>query len=92
MNKTELCGKVSKLTNIPAYEVGVVINATFACIEKALVDQDTVFIPGFGKFELRTRNMDMSKNPLRKEGGPLMIKYRTVAFRPSAHLKEAVKL
>lgn len=91
MTKKELCVQVSRLTNVPQHEVEIVVKAMLACIEKALVNEDTVRLAEFGQFSTSRATLDVSRNPVYAEAGVQEIVYTKVNFKASVHLKMAVR-
>ena len=69
LTKKELCVQVSRLTNVPQYGVEIVVKAMLACIEKALVNEDTVRLSRFGQFSTSRAALDVSRNLVYAEAG-----------------------
>lgn len=91
MTKKELCVQVAGLTNVPQHEVEIIVKAALACIEKALVNKDTVRLTEFGQFSTSHATLDVSRNPVYAEAGVQEIAYTKVNFKASVHLKMAVR-
>ena len=63
MNKTELVAAIAERTELTKKDAEKAVNAVFASVQKALVEDDKVQIIGFGTFEVRTRAARKGRNP-----------------------------
>lgn len=63
MNKTELISSVAEKAQMSKKDAEKAVNALFATVEEALVNNDKVQIIGFGTFEVRTRGERKGRNP-----------------------------
>jgi DNA-binding protein HU-beta len=90
MNKTELRDAVAQASGLSGAEADRALNAVLDSITSALASGDSVTIPGFGTFETRERAARAGRNP--QTGEEIAIAASTTpAFKPGAHLKQAVK-
>jgi len=90
MNKTELRDAVAQASGISGAEADRALNAVLDSITSALASGDSVTIPGFGTFETRERAARPGRNPQTGEEIEIAAS-TTAAFKPGAHLKQAVK-
>ena len=89
MNKTELIAKIAETADIPKSQAGNMLEGFLAEVTKSLSANESVAIPGFGTFELRTRAARTGRNP--QTGAAIEIKAANVpAFRAGKALKDAV--
>lgn len=63
MNKSELVASVAEVAELTKKDAEKAVNAVFASVQKALVEDDKVQIIGFGTFEVRTRAARKGRNP-----------------------------
>jgi DNA-binding protein HU-beta len=90
MNKTDLRDAVAKASGLSGAEADKALNAVLDSITAALASGESVTIPGFGTFETRERAARSGRNP--QTGEEIEIAASTTpAFKPGAHLKQAVK-
>jgi len=90
MNKTELRDTVAKASGLSDADADRALNAVLDSITTALASGDSVTISGFGTFETRERAARSGRNP--QTGEDIQIAASTTpAFKPGAHLKQAVK-
>ena len=82
MNKSELVASVAEVAELA-------VNAVFASVQKALVEDDKVQIIGFGTFEVRTRAARKGRNPQTGETIEIPASKNPV-FKAGKALKEAV--
>ena len=85
MNKSELVASVAEVAELTKKDV----NAVFASVQKALVEDDKVQIIGFGTFEVRTRAARKGRNPQTGETIEIPASKNPV-FKAGKALKEAV--
>ena len=85
MNKSELVASVAEVAELTKKAV----NAVFASVQKALVEDDKVQIIGFGTFEVRTRAARKGRNPQTGETIEIPASKNPV-FKAGKALKEAV--
>ncbi|WP_121064694.1 HU family DNA-binding protein [Chachezhania antarctica] len=80
--KTALIKDVAAEANLNQATVGTALDAILGKISERTAAGDKVAIPGFGKFETRTRAARTGRNPA--TGAPVEIPERTVLkFTPS---------
>ena len=89
MNKTELVASVAEVAELTKKDAERAVNAVFASVQKALVEDDKVQIIGFGTFEVRTRAARKGRNP--QTGDTIEIPAsKNPVFKAGKALKEAV--
>lgn len=89
MNKSELVASVAEVAELTKKDAEKAVNAVFASVQKALVENDKVQIIGFGTFEVRTRAARKGRNP--QTGDTIEIPAsKNPVFKAGKALKEAV--
>ena len=89
MNKSELVASVAEVAELTKKDAEKAVNAVFASVQKALVEDDKVQIIGFGTFEVRTRAARKGRHP--KTGESIEIPAsKNPVFKAGKALKEAV--
>lgn len=87
--KKELIDSIANRTGVKKSGVELVLNATLAEIERALLAGQPVILHGFGTFELKKRDARTGRNP--RTGEPVEIAASTtVAFKPAKALKDSL--
>lgn len=89
MNKSELVASVAEAAELTKKDAEKAVNAVFASVQKALVEDDKVQIIGFGTFEVRTRAARKGRNPQTGETIEIPASKNPV-FKAGKALKEAV--
>ena len=89
MNKSELVASVAEVAELTKKDAERAVNAVFASVQKALVEDDKVQIIGFGTFEVRTRAARKGRNPQTGETIEIPASKNPV-FKAGKALKEAV--
>lgn len=89
MNKSELVASVAEVAELTKKDAEKAVNAVFASVQKALVEDDKVQIIGFGTFEVRTRAARKGRNPQTGETIEITASKNPV-FKAGKALKEAV--
>lgn len=89
MNKSELVASVAEVAELTKKDAEKAVNAVFASVQKALVEDDKVQIIGFGTFEVRTRAARKGHNPQTGETIEIPASKNPV-FKAGKALKEAV--
>ena len=89
MNKSELVASVAEVAELTKKDAEKAVNAVFASVQKALVEDDKVQIIGFGTFEVRTRAARKGRNPQTGETIESPASKNPV-FKAGKALKEAV--
>lgn len=89
MVKTDLVQALSEL-DYCKNQAGDVISDIFRVIGEALSRGESVFIRGFGTFDVKTRDGHMIQDPNTKEKR-MIDAYRVVTFKPGDNLRDAVK-
>ena len=89
MNKSELVASVAEAAELTKKDAEKAVNAVFASVQKALVENDKVQIIGFGTFEVRTRAARKGRNPQTGETIEIPASKNPV-FKAGKALKEAV--
>ncbi|PIR25990.1 MAG: integration host factor subunit beta [Deltaproteobacteria bacterium CG_4_10_14_0_2_um_filter_43_8] len=90
MNKSDLIEIITtKLNNLSARDVEVIINTIFDSMTQELQTGGRIEIRGFGSFEVRTRNPRTGRNP--KTGATVKVTERRVPFfKVGKELRERV--
>lgn len=89
MNKSELVASVAEVAELTKKDAEKAVNAVFASVQKALVEDDKVQIIGFGTFEVRTRAARKGRNP--QTGETIDIpESKNPVFKAGKALKDAV--
>jgi DNA-binding protein HU-beta len=87
--KKELIDSITESTGVKKSGAELVLNATLAEIERALLAGQPVTLHGFGTFELKKRDARTGRNP--RTGEPVEIAASTsVAFKPAKALKDSL--
>lgn len=89
MNKRELTDSVAKSSGLTGSDAGTAVDAVLEAISGALVAGETVTLPGFGTFEVRSRAARSGRNPQTGETMEIAAS-RAPAFKPAAALKRSV--
>ena len=89
MNKSELVASVAEVAELTKKDAEKAVNAVFASVQKALVEDDKVQIIGFGTFEVRTRAARKGRNPQTGETVEIPASKNPV-FKAGKAVKEAV--
>ena len=89
MNKSGLVASVAEVAELTKKDAEKAVNAVFASVQKALVEDDKVQIIGFGTFEVRTRAARKGRNPQTGETIEIPASKNPV-FKAGKALKEAV--
>ena len=89
MNKSELVASLAEVAELTKKDAEKAVNAVFASVQKALVEDDKVQIIGFGTFEVRTRAAHKGRNPQTGETIEIPASKNPV-FKAGKALKEAV--
>ena len=89
MNKSELVASVAEVAELTKKDAEKAVNAVFASVQKALVEDDKVQIIGFGTFGVRTRAARKGRNPQTGETIEIPASKNPV-FKAGKALKEAV--
>jgi DNA-binding protein HU-beta len=88
VNKAELVAQVAKQAELSKDAAEKAVDALFKNIEKALSEEDTVRIVGFGNFQVAHRKASIGRNP--RTGEAVNIPASKVPkFRAGKALKEA---
>ena len=88
MNKAELVAQVAKESELSKDAAEKAVDALFKNIERALSEEDTVRIVGFGNFQVAQRKASVGRNP--RTGEAVQIPASKVPkFRAGKALKEA---
>ncbi len=90
MNKKELIDKIAAEKNVTKARAEEMVNAIFSTIVEELKAGETVKIPGFGNFMVKTRRQRTAVIP-NSNRRVIIPSYRVAGFRPSKSFKEQVK-
>lgn len=89
MKKKELISAIAEIADLSAQQMEKAFNATFQMLEKLMIEQGSVAVPGFGNFTTKVRAERKGRNP--STGKEMLIPKSTVAaFKASAQLKESI--
>ena len=89
MNKLELVEKVTKNVDVSKKDMTVYVDSILDAIKEDLAEGEKISIPGFGVFDVAQRAEREGINPKTKER-IIIPAYKSVRFKPSKVLKEAV--
>jgi Bacterial nucleoid DNA-binding protein len=90
MNKAELVVVVSEKVNLSKKAAEKAVDVLFEQIQKSLEKGDSVKVSNFGVFTIKNRKQRVGTSPV--NGKKITIPAtKTVGFKPSKNLKEAVK-
>lgn len=90
ITKTVLTQMVMKNFKIKRIEAAMLVEDFFEIIIKSLESGEIVKVPGFGNFNLRTKNPRLGRNPRTKEPHEISAR-RVVSFRSSNSFKSVVQ-
>ncbi len=90
MNTKELITELKNRLNLDEDKACMLFDSTIKTIEKELLNNNSVNIQGFGTFEVRKKEERISVNPATRQRMLIPPKL-TLAFKPSATLKERIK-
>ena len=86
MTKTELIENVAQAADMTKKEAAQAVNVVLSTIEKALKNEDSVALPGFGTFSVRERSERKGRNP--QTGEEITIPAgKAVRFKAGKNLK-----
>jgi DNA-binding protein HU-beta len=89
MTKTELVNRLAANTGLTKVEASNCVNSVFSIIEDAVEEGDSVVIPGFGSWKLKSRAERQGRNP--KTGETITIPERkVVVFTVGKEFKDRV--
>jgi DNA-binding protein HU-beta len=89
MNKTELVNNVAESASITKAEADKVVKSVLDSIAKALSNNDSVTLIGFGSFSVSTRAARTGRNP--QTGKEIQIaEKKVVKFRPGKKLTDSI--
>lgn len=89
MNKKELIAAIAEQANLSVSQMEEAFKATFNTIQKVMMAQDNVAIPGFGSFSTKIRAERKGRNP--STGKEITIRKAIVpVFKAGIQLKESV--
>ena len=89
LTKTDIIEMISKEYGLSKAEAKRIIESTQEIITNALVEEDKIFLSGFGTFDIRQRKERNGRNP--QTGEALTIPaQKAVGFKVSKKLKEKV--
>ncbi len=89
MNKTELATRLAIANGVAETQAREMVNAVFATLVDALLEDDRVNIRGFGSFEVREHKAKRGRNPRTGERFILPPR-RTVVYTVSHALRKAL--
>ena len=90
MTKAEIVESLYSELNLPKKDVQNIVEALFELIKSELEQGRSIKLPGFGNFNIRSKNSRVGRNP--KTGEQIEITARSVlTFKPSQILRERVQ-
>ena len=89
VSKQEFIDRIAEEAKISKKDAGVVLNATISVIEKAMKQNESIVIPGFGSFKVQKVKARKGRNVQTGEEIKIPAKNR-VKFTAGAKLKEVV--
>lgn len=89
LTKAEIVDRISEQTDVSKKDIQSIVDAFFAHVKGALLEDRVVEFRGFGTFEVRTRKgRERARNP--KTGETVRVQnHGVVVFRPGKELKDA---
>jgi len=89
LTKAEIVERIGEQTDVSKKDIHAIVDAFFAEVKDALLEDKVVEFRGFGTFEIRTRKgRQHARNP--KTGEQVTVQnHGVVVFRPGKELKEA---
>jgi integration host factor subunit alpha len=89
LTKAEIVERIGEQTDVSRKDIHAIVDAFFAEVKDALMDDKVVEFRGFGTFEIRTRKgRKHARNP--KTGEQVTVQnHGVVVFRPGKELKES---
>jgi len=91
MNKEELVKEVSARSGVKKKDTNAVINSFIDTVFKAMEQDESITIVGFGKFETRTRKERNARNP--QTGETMLIPATKVPyFKAGKNLREVTTI
>ena len=89
MNKNELITAISETAELTKADSEKALNAVISSISSALVEGDSIVLPGFASLSVKYRAARTGRNP--STGEPIEIEAKkVVSFKAGSKLKEAV--
>jgi DNA-binding protein HU-beta len=89
VNKSELIDAIAASADLPKAAAGRALDATLEAVTKALQNNESVALVGFGTFSVKERAARTGRNP--QTGQPIEIAAATLpTFKPGKALKDAV--
>jgi DNA-binding protein HU-beta len=90
MKNKELIPELSKRTAWTQQEVTDMLSALNTVISEQLVDNDTIYLQGFGQFEVKKKEERLTVNPV--SGKRYLVPPKlTVAFKPGKTIKDKLR-
>lgn len=90
MNHKELINELAARTGWSGQEVAEALSALSAVVSSRLVDNDTVYLQGFGQFEVKKKAERVSVNP--SNGKRYLVPPKLVpVFRPGTTVRNKLK-
>lgn len=89
MNKRDLIDRVGESSGLAKSDAAAAVDAVLAGIADALTSGDSVTLPGFGTFEVRSRAARSGRNPQTGESMEIAAS-KAPAFKPASALKKSV--
>ncbi|MBQ6191297.1 MAG: HU family DNA-binding protein [Bacteroidaceae bacterium] len=90
MNNKEFITDLASRTKLSSKEAASLASATVSAIIGELLEENSIFVPGFGTFEVKKKLERVLVNPTTKQK-MLVPPKMTVNFKPNTSLKLRVK-
>ena len=90
MTKAEIVREVSKSTGIEATTVMAVVEGFMEAVKGSLAKENTVYLRGFGTFEVKTRAQKTARN-ITRNTTVIIPEHKVPAFKPCPEFKNQVK-
>jgi DNA-binding protein HU-beta len=90
MNNKEFIADLANRTKRSSKEASSLVSATVSAIIGELIEENSVFIYGFGSFEVRKKLERVVVNPVTKQR-MLIPPKMTVSFKPNTSMKSKIK-
>lgn len=90
MDSKVLANRIAANLGVDQEETASMVSSLVGVITKCLADGDSVAVPGFGSFETKLKAERVATHP--STGNKILVPPKvTVAFKPSALLKQKIR-
>lgn len=90
MTKLDIVKKITAETGIDEEAVFATIESFMTTVKGSLINNEEIFLRGFGTFAIKTRKERVARN-ISKNTSVIIPEHKTVIFRPAKVLAEAMK-